>query len=132
MDLTEPVHRKVIGIAYIAFSILGLFGLLFYDFFMSFIFDMATMDGDFDQEFLWVFDFINKFVWAIGLLFLVPRIFIGFGLINQRKWADTPALIYAVIGLINIPIGTALGVYAIITLTSKPKSDSDPVIMRDN
>ncbi len=132
MDLTEPIHRKVVGICFIVFSALGLLGLLFYDFFMDFILDMAVTDPDFDPMALGVFDFINKFVWAIGILFLVPRMIVGFGLVNQRRWADVPGLIFAVIGLINFPIGTALGVYAIMVFTSKPKNNGAQPVMRDN
>ena len=121
MDFTDPIHRKVIGICFIVLSLLGLAGTLFYSYFMDFVFDLAARDSEFPLELSWIFDFIDKFVWAIAILFLIPRMIVGFGLVNQRKWADTPGIVFGVIGLINIPIGTILGIYAIVTLTAKPK-----------
>ena len=121
MDLSQPIHRKVIGICFIVFSIIGLLLTLFYSYFMDFFLDFAVADDDFPMEMTWLFDFIDKFIWGIAILFLIPRLILGFGLMNQQKWADTPSIIYAVIGLINFPLGTALGVYALMALTAKPK-----------
>ncbi len=133
MDLTEPIHRKVIGICFIAFSALGLVMMFFYSYFMDFVLDMATRDADFVPEMMWFFDLIEKVVWAIAILFLIPRLIIGFGLVNNSKWADTPGLVFAVIGLLNIPVGTALGVYAIMVFTAKPKEDkTESYLTRDN
>jgi hypothetical protein len=44
---------------------------------------------------------------AVGLLPLI----VGYGLARRRSWARSAALILAVISLINVPIGTALGIY---------------------
>jgi hypothetical protein len=135
MDLTDPIHRKVIGICFIVFSILGIMGLLFYDFFMDFAFgfiEEAAIDDPPPFDLFGLLGFIRSFIWAIGILFFVPRIIIGFGLINRQKWADIPALVFAVIGLINIPIGSLLGVYAILVFTAKPKVQGEQPEIRDN
>ena len=44
---------------------------------------------------------------AVGLLPLI----VGYGLLKRRKWAKPIGVASAVINLINIPIGTALGIY---------------------
>jgi hypothetical protein len=46
---------------------------------------------------------------VVGLLPLA----VGFGLKKQRRWARPLGLSLGVISLINIPVGTALGIYAI-------------------
>lgn len=123
MNLSDPVHKKVVGYSFIIFSVLGLLMLAFYGVFMDYILDMAAYDDDFDPQIFFIFDLIEGFVWAISLLFLVPRLIIGIGLVNLRKWANVPGLIFAIIGLINFPIGTALGVYAILVFTTKNKEE---------
>src|SRR5437870_3003004 len=44
---------------------------------------------------------------AVGLLPLI----VGYGLLKRRKWAKPIGVASAVINLINLPIGTALGIY---------------------
>ncbi|WP_420387127.1 hypothetical protein [Roseivirga sp.] len=125
MNFSDPVHKKVIGVIFIVFSALGLLMLLFYDQFMGFFLGMAQDDPGFDQDALWIFDLISSFLWGIAIIFFIPRIIIGIGLVNQRSWANVPALVYGVISLINIPIGTLLGVYCILTFTAKRRAEEE-------
>jgi uncharacterized membrane protein len=61
-------------------------------------------------------------VWvALGVLVFIVLLFVagllplavGFGLRKKRRWARPLGLSLAVVSLINIPVGTALGIYAI-------------------
>ena len=122
MDLQDPVHKKVIGVAFIVFSVFSLVGVYFYDLFMEFIMERAIMDDpDAEVEIFWVFKFIDSFVWGIAILFLIPRLILGIALVTRQKWADVPSLVFGVISLINFPVGTALGVYCILVFTAKKK-----------
>jgi len=125
MNLTDPVHKKVIGIIFIVFSAFGLLMLAFYDQLMNIILGFAQDDPGFEPEAMWFFELISSFLWGIAIIFLIPRIIIGIGLVNQRKWANVPALVYGVISLINIPIGTLLGVYCILVFTAKKRDEED-------
>ena len=44
---------------------------------------------------------------AVGLLPLL----VGYGLMKRRRWAKPLGVCLAVISLVNLPIGTALGIY---------------------
>jgi hypothetical protein len=125
MDFTDQVHKKAIGICFVVFSILGIVTLLFSSYFMEFVVNMISIEEDVPPEVFWLFEFIEKFIWAIAILFLIPRIILGFGLINNRKWAEMPSMIFAVIGMLNFPLGTGLGIYALLVFTAKPKSDNN-------
>jgi hypothetical protein len=48
---------------------------------------------------------------ATLIIFLIPKIVAGFGLRNGRSWAKIWAIIACCLAVINIPLGTALGVY---------------------
>lgn len=52
---------------------------------------------------------------AVGLL----PVIVGYGLNKRRRWAKPAAIFLAIISLINVPIGTALGIYAIKFLRSE-------------
>ena len=124
MNLTDPSHKKIIGLIYIIFSAFWLLLLVFYDQLMDWVLTMAMRDNpNFDMEAIWIFDIISSIFWGIAIIFLIPRLIIGIGLLSRNKWADIPALVYGVISLLNFPIGTVLGVYAILVFTAKKPED---------
>ena len=124
MNLTDPSHKKIIGLIYIIFSAFWLLLLVFYDQLMDWVLTMAMRDDpNFDMEAIWIFDIISSIFWGIAIIFLIPRLIIGIGLLSRNKWADIPALVYGVISLLNFPIGTVLGVYAILVFTAKKPED---------
>lgn len=125
MDFSNPVHKKVIGVIFIIFSGLGLLTTFFFEQFMDLILNFAQNEPDFDSDAMFVFDIISSVVWVIAIIFHIPRLIIGIGLVNQRSWTKIPALVYGIIGLINIPIGTLLGIYTILVFTSKSKEQEE-------
>src|SRR6267143_6700204 len=64
---------------------------------------------------------ISTFWIGLGVLSFVVLLFVvgllplavGYALKNRRRWAKPLGLSLAVISLINIPVGTALGIYTI-------------------
>jgi len=72
---------------------------------------IVLLPGDADA--LPVLTFIA--VIAAGFLFIisVPDIIGGIGLIKRQSWARILVLILSVLKLINIPLGTIVGVYSI-------------------
>lgn len=51
------------------------------------------------------------------ILLALPGLIAGIGLLRRQSWARILALIVCILGLLNIPIGTALGIYGIYVLT---------------
>ena len=58
--------------------------------------------------------FVVLFI-AVGLLPVV----VGYGLLKRRRWTKPLGIFLGVISLINIPIGTALGIYTLKFLRSE-------------
>jgi hypothetical protein len=56
------------------------------------------------------------------LILMVPTIALGVGLLNYRVWARSIGTVIAIIELLNFPLGTVLGVYALWVLMS-PETD---------
>ncbi len=54
----------------------------------------------------------NVLVWVIVLLSL-PGVAAGIGLFKRKEWARILALVLSVIKILNVPIGTVVGVYSI-------------------
>jgi len=57
-------------------------------------------------------------VWVV-IFFSIPGIIAGIGLFRRKEWARILTLILSVIKLMNIPIGTAVGIYSIWVLVQE-------------
>ena len=60
---------------------------------------------------------------ALLLILMLPTIALGVGLLNYRPWARSIGTVIAIIELLNFPLGTVLGIYALWVLLS-PETDS--------
>ena len=54
---------------------------------------------------------IGSVVAAFFILLAIPGIIAGIGLIQRKSWARVLALVVGAIDLIDVPVGTALGIY---------------------
>lgn len=52
-------------------------------------------------------------------LFALPSLITGYGLLHYKPWARIVGIILSAISLINIPIGTIVGVYGLWVLLNK-------------
>lgn len=50
---------------------------------------------------------------VVFALFAIPGMLIGWGLLNYKNWARILGIVFGVLNLINIPIGTAIGIYSL-------------------
>lgn len=61
----------------------------------------------------------------IGLLILamaVPSVISAVGLLKRESWAKVWTIVVAVLNLLNVPLGTVFGIYAIWVMT-RPETD---------
>jgi uncharacterized membrane protein (DUF2068 family) len=64
---------------------------------------------------------IRPLISVIGLLVLAKGVFsfaAGWGLLRRESWARILALVMACISLLNVPFGTAIGIYTLWVLMS--------------
>ncbi|HEX6291028.1 MAG TPA: hypothetical protein VFZ66_17715 [Herpetosiphonaceae bacterium] len=63
---------------------------------------------------------------SIGLLLAalaLPGMLAGYGLLKHRPWARVLAIVVGVLGLVNVPIGTAIGLYTFWVLTQEATTE---------
>jgi hypothetical protein len=63
--------------------------------------------------------FIGFFIGAFLALLGLPKILGGWGLLKGQEWGRILTLIVSFLSLLNIPFGTALGIYSIVILMNK-------------
>jgi hypothetical protein len=52
-------------------------------------------------------------------MFAIPSLITGYGLLNYKPWSRIVGIILSAISLINIPVGTVIGVYGLWVLLNK-------------
>lgn len=108
-------HKRVLGILFIVSGVLLIFGMIFMMGFFSILFPMVMQEVPANNQWSieWVLMLIQSIGWFVILLFALPKIIAGVGLLNKKSWAPTMALIFGCLGVLNFPIGTALCGYTI-------------------
>jgi hypothetical protein len=108
--MTAEEHNKTLATLYFIYGAmhgLTLLGLLL----LIVVVKLATPDADLFSTF-WVILGAAMFLillFAVGLLPLI----VGFGFLKRIRWVKPLAVVVAIISLVNIPIGTALGIYTL-------------------
>ncbi|OGU55926.1 MAG: hypothetical protein A2V66_18455 [Ignavibacteria bacterium RBG_13_36_8] len=101
-------HVTIVAVLKIGFGVLGLIiGLT--------LFVLLAGIGVATQEIkaISILTIVGTVLGAFFIILAIPGIIGGIGLLNHKPWARILILILSVIDLINIPIGTAVGIYSI-------------------
>jgi hypothetical protein len=56
---------------------------------------------------------------SLLMLLSLPRLIAGIGLLKHQSWGRILTIVVSVLGLIDVPFGTVLGVYALWVLTHR-------------
>ncbi|HLP46667.1 MAG TPA: PspC domain-containing protein [Candidatus Deferrimicrobium sp.] len=107
-------HIKILGILYLAFSAVGLIAA-----FALFIIISGGGLISGDNTVITITTVVGTAIAGILFILSIPGIIGGMGLLKKQNWARILVLVLGIIDLINIPFGTALGIYTIWVLTNK-------------
>lgn len=66
------------------------------------------------------FQALIPFATAVSVGWAVLSVVVGYGLVKRKFWARVLAIVAGILALINIPLGTALGLYTLWVLASGP------------
>ena len=104
-------HIPILGILHLLggglFAVLGAFVFLF----LSGI-GLAVQD----PVALRVLTVVGVSVGIFLLILGVPGVVAGYGLLRRRSWARSLAIALGALNLVNVPIGTVIGIYTLVVL----------------
>lgn len=103
-------HVKILGWLYLAFGAFGLFGALAVLLAGAGGGMLAAMDNPMAGL---IVGGASVFAAVVVVIFVLPSLLTGWGLLTRKPWARMLAIIVGIISLINIPLGTILGVYTL-------------------
>src|SRR5262245_55302063 len=118
-------HVRVIAWLHIAMGLLGaLAGLAFLLFFGGLAGMVGLSETSPDARVaVPILGGIGGLIFFGALALSLPGIIAGVGLLRFRPWARILTIILSAIHLLNVPFGTALGIYALWALT-KPETEA--------
>lgn len=109
--MTPEEHNKYLAyshLGYAAFQFLMTVVMIFFSFIIFGALTATAPRGEFPVALVAT---ILIFTFIIQLLFTVPSIIAGFGLLKRRQWAKTASIIAGVMSAMSFPVGTAVCVY---------------------
>jgi hypothetical protein len=101
-------HISILGILYIALSAIFLFVAVLV---FAIIAGAGVISGD--QDAMIVTGTVGILLAVFFLILSLPGLVTGYGLIRHRPWSRVLGIILAILNLLNFPLGTILGIYAL-------------------
>jgi hypothetical protein len=113
-------HVKIIAALCLVFGAFGVLSALFSSFIFSALAALVGSTNDPDASAgMAVLGLTGITLTIVVLVFSIPYIICGWGLLKLRPWSRILGIILAAISLIRIPFGTIFGIYALIILFNK-------------
>jgi hypothetical protein len=111
-------HVKIISVLFIILGVLGI--LVAIGFFVLGAGTAATIlsqdqGSDAQVGAAWAGGCMTFIAALVGIL-SIPSIIAGWGLSKRKAWARVLTMILAVLSLPSVPVGTAIGVYALVIM----------------
>ncbi len=108
-------HKRILGILYIVSSTLNGLVLILVTAFISFILSFVVQEAEVKEMAIleWLIPFVQVIAICAIVFFSIPSLIAGVGLLMNKSWALTLALVMGCFKLFSFPFGTALGIYTI-------------------
>ncbi|MEQ8471104.1 MAG: hypothetical protein RIC35_07960 [Marinoscillum sp.] len=122
-------HNKLLSILHIVYGSIQIFFFVIVHLLMDSILPFVLEELDPGSEELMIVEMVFMFVRSLFLILIIvfplPSIIGGLGLMNGKKWGMTLVMISGCLSLLSVPIGTALGIYTIWVYLENNKAKND-------
>ena len=107
-------HVRLVGILWMAYSALHAVGGVVVIMVAQVIFGhvIRIPNGPPPEVAMWLRPILSFIGWLL-LVKAAAGLIAGWGLLQRQEWARTVALVVGFVALLNVPIGTALGIYTL-------------------
>lgn len=109
-----PILGWLLIIGHAIFLVIGVFVFLL-------LAGIGAVSGD--RQALAILFVVATFVAVLMAALSIPGIIAGYGLLKRRNWGRVLGIIVAILNLLNFPIGTLLGGYALFVLMQTSASE---------
>lgn len=113
-------HVKVLGVIYIVLGGLGILAALAVLLIFGGIAGLAGGAPDPDARIaVPILGGLGGFIFLLVLVLSLPAVIAGVGLLQFRPWGRILGIIMSALSLLNVPIGTAIGIYGLWALLNR-------------
>ena len=113
-------HVKVLGIIYIVLGALGVLGALAVLLLFGGLAGIAGGVAEPEARVaIPILGGLGGFLFLLVLVFSLPAVIAGVGLLQFRPWGRILGIVMSAINLINVPVGTAIGIYGLWALLNR-------------
>ena len=102
-------HVSFVGALHIGFGLLGIIGALAIFFGFQFLYEFFEDEPMAEQ----ILSYVGNTIALILIFFSSLGIVGGIGLFSYRPWARIVVMIVSAMNCLNVPVGTAKGIYSI-------------------
>ena len=110
-------HLTVLGALFIGLGILGVIGMLavltVFLLGSAILGNVAAQQAEIPRLLVFFPIRFGIFITVLIAIVTIPTFVAGYGLLNRRSWAKTFSLVAGILNLPCVPVGTAVGIYAI-------------------
>ena len=111
-------HANVLGWLHIVGNAIM---LLLGCFFFALLGGIGLVQGD--PEAARILGIVGASLGAVMVVLGIPGIVAGYGLLRRKQWGRVLALVVGFLGLVNFPLGTAIGIYTFWVLLQGAAAD---------
>lgn len=102
-------HVSFVGALHIGFGLLGIVGAFAIFFGFQFLFELVDHEPIAQK----VLSYVGNTIALITIFFSSLGVIGGVGLFSYRSWARILVMIVSAVNCLNVPVGTAKGIYSI-------------------
>jgi uncharacterized membrane protein len=114
------LHVRILAWLNIVLGTLGVLIALFILVFFGGMARIASADPNPDEQAgAAVLGIVGVFVFIVLATVSIPSVIAGIGLLKFRSWAQILTIIVSVLSLLQVPFGTALGIYGLWVMLNK-------------
>jgi len=111
--MTPQDHNKVIGIMHLIYGGFNALTMLLIIPFILILLGPMGSDPTAPPELKTIFAIFGMFFVALALIFGVPPLLAGYGMLKRKRWAKVAGIVAACVEAMSMPFGTALCVYTL-------------------
>jgi hypothetical protein len=114
----QPINEQSLQLHVTVLGWLYIIGHAFFAIIGAFVFILLTGIGvaTGDNQATLILSVVGTTVGVLLISLSVPGVIAGIGLLARKAWARYLAIVVAILGLVNFPIGTVIGVYTLLVL----------------
>lgn len=113
-------HVKVLAVLFLICGVFYAAGAFFLPLVLTFVASIVGSSGDPDAAMATgILGLTGVTLSVMFVVLAIPHLLVGWGMLKFKPWARIGGIVLGALGLLSFPIGTLIGIYALVILFRK-------------